>query len=203
MKNKILLAITMIIVITLLSSIGASFAQTETYPCETCPMTVGPDALAHLKVTDGNGTTHYVECIGCAMKLLRDYDTIHIQTYCDWYGPDFPITADISQHGAVTNVTPDTALILVGGGCTGNRVAYNQTAADNLLVNGYSQYTMTMMQQPLPANTNTTTFTAKALTFASPIEEPEGQNVIALALVAVVGIVVIAASVVAYKKMKK
>jgi len=201
MKRKILPAIAVVTVITLLGSIGIAFSQNETYPCETCPMTVGPDALAHLKVTDGNGTTHYVECIGCALKLLKTYDTIHIETYCDWYGPDYPITADISQHGAISNINPLTALLLVGGGCTGNRVAYNQSAADALLANGFSQYTM--MQQPLPTNTNVTTIAKRALTFA-PIDtttETPQSPLVPILLVAV-AVAVIGLSIVAYKKIK-
>lgn len=203
MKNKVLPAIAMVAMITVLSSVGIALAQGESYTCETCPMTVGPDALAHLKVTDGNGATHYVECIGCALKLLKTYDTIHIETYCDWYGPDYPITADISQHGAVSNINPESALLLVGGGCTGNRVAYNQTAADELLANGFSQYTMMMMKQALPANTNVTTITKRALTFApteTTTETPQSP-VIPIVLVVVAAAIVIG-SIVAYKKLK-
>ncbi len=205
MKKKDLSLIALIAMLTVLGSIGTVFAQEESYPCETCPMTVGPDALDHLKVTDGNGTSHYVECIGCALKLLKTYDTIHIETYCDWYGPDYKVTADISQHGAVTSVNPEGALLLVGGGCTGNRVAYNQTAADALLANGYSEYTMMMMKQPLPANTNTTTITKRALTFAPTTETTTETPQLPLVpiLVAVVAVAVVGLSIVAYKKIKR
>jgi hypothetical protein len=207
MKKMLLV---LILIATLTCSIGISnlaIAQmqsdTETYDCETCPMTVGADAQDHLKVFDGNGTRHWVECIGCALKLLKTCDTLHIETYCDWYGPNYTVTIDISEHGKVTTVTPDTALLLIGGGCTGNRVAYNQTAADSLLANGYSQYTMTMMQQTLPANTNTTSFPAKALTFTiADTAQPSSQPLM-LALIAVVGIAVIAGSLIAFKKLKK
>jgi hypothetical protein len=202
MKRKNMLSVASVILIAVLGSIGIATAQNESYPCETCPMTVGPDALEHLKVTDGNGTRHYVECIGCALKLLKTYDTIHIETYCDWYGPDYPIIIDISQHGAVTTVNPSAALTLVGGGCTGNRMAYNQTAADALLVNGFSQYTMMMMQQPLPANTNVTTIDKRALAFAltDTIEPPQSPLIPILLVVA--AIVVVGVSIVAYKKIK-
>ncbi len=203
MRKKNLSVIVATLVITL-SLVGTAFAQTESYPCETCPMTVGPDALDHLKVTDASGTRHYVECMGCALKLLKTFDTIHIETYCDWYGPEYKITADISQNGAVTTVNPESALLLVGGGCTGNRVAYNQTAADALLANGFSEYTMMMMKQPLPANTNVTTVSKRALTFAAAettTVPPESPFVpIALGIVAVV---VVIASIVAYKKLKR
>ena len=181
--------------------VGRSLAQTQT--CETCPMEVGADAQQHFAVYDGDGTKHWVECIGCSLKLLKTYDTIRIETYCDWYGPDYPVVAEISQQGAVTTVNPSTAVILMGGGCTANRVAYNQTAADELLANGYSAYTMMMMQQALPANTNVTTIQKRALTFAATSEEAAPQSYLLPAVIAVVGIVVIAGAIVAYKKVKR
>jgi len=181
--------------------IGQSLAQTQT--CETCPMQVGADAQQHFAVYDGNGTRHWVECVGCALKLLKTYDTIRIETYCDWYGPAYPVVAEISQNGGVTTVDPSTAVILMGGGCTANRVAYNQTAADELLANGYSEYTMMMMQQALPANTNVTTIQKRALTFAATSEQVAPQSYLLPAVIAVVGIVVIAGAIVAYKKAKR
>jgi len=168
-------------------------------------MEVGADAQEHFVVYDGNGTRHWVECIGCALKLLKTYDTVRIETYCDWYGPEYPVVADISQHGAVAIVNPSNTLILLGGGCTANRVAYNQTAADELLANGYSEFTMMMMQQALPTNTNVTTIPARALTFAAttPGEVTEPQSYLLPVLIAIVGIFVIAGAIVAYKKLKR
>ena len=180
--------------------IGQSLAQTQT--CETCPMQVGLDAQQHFVVYDGDGTRHWVECIGCALKLLKTYDTIRIETYCDWYGPDYPVVAEISQHGAVSTVNPSSAFILMGGGCTANRVAYNQTAADELLANGYSEYTM-MMQQALPPSTNVTTIQNRALTFAATSEETTPQSYLLPAVIAVAGIVVIAGAIIAYKRLKR
>jgi hypothetical protein len=167
-------------------------------------MEVGADAQEHFKVYDGNGTRHWVECIGCALKLLKTYDTLRIETYCDWYGPDYPITADISGHGSVSNINPETALLLAGGGCTGNRVAYNQTAADALLANGFSQHTMMMMQQPLPANTNVTTIAKRALTFVPTDTTTENpQSPLIPILLGVVAAAVVVVSIVAYKKIKR
>ncbi len=183
--------------------IGQSIAQTQT--CETCPMEVGAEAQEHFKVYDGNGTRHWVECIGCALKLLKTYDAVRIETYCDWYGPDYPIVADISQNGAVATVNPSTALILLGGGCTANRVAWNQTATDALLASGYSEYTMKMMQQALPFNTNVTTIPARALTFAASTTSDDAglPSYTIPVLIAVVGIVVIVGAVLGYKKLKR
>lgn len=206
MKKSIYVAILVIIALAIFGFVGTSFGQMQDgeTECESCPMTVGAEAKEHLKVTDGNGTIHYVCCIGCALKMLKTYDTIHIETYCDWYGPDYPIVADISQHGNVTSVEPSTALLLMGGGCTGNRVAYNQTAADALLANGFSEYTMKMMQQALPANTNVTTIPKRALTFAqsTPTETPPSSPLVPI-LLAVVGIILVAGAIIAYKRLKR
>jgi hypothetical protein len=204
MNKKMLISIPVIFLITF-SLIDVSFATDLNggITCETCPMTVGNDALNHLMVTDGNGTRHYVECIGCAFKLLKTYDTIKIVTFCDWYGPNYTITADISEHGAKAAVNPSTALILIGGGCTGNRVAYNQTAADQLIANGFSNYTMMMMHQALPSNTNTTTLVAKANTFAVGTTESPAFSPTTPIVLAVAGIAVIVVAFVAFKKLKK
>jgi len=60
-----------------------------------------------------------------------------------------------------------------------------------------------MMQQTLPANTNVTTVSAKAMTFAASSIDETPQNYLAPAIVAVVGVAVIVVAAVAYKKMKK
>lgn len=205
MTNKSLVVVLSLTALILLSSAGLLLvqAQAENRQCETCPMTVDAEAQEHFKVYDGDGNRHWVECTGCTFKLLKTYDSLHVETFCDWYGPEYPITIDISQHGAVATVNPPTVLLLVGGGCTGNRIAYNQTAADELLSKGFSSYTMHMMQQILPANTNVTTVSAKAMTFAASSIDETPQNYLAPAIVAVVGVAVIVVAAVAYKKMKK
>ena len=204
MKKYLWAAILMVVALSVLSLPPILVVQAQDdVTCESCPMTVTAEAKEHLKVTDGSGAIHYVCCIGCALKTLKTYDTLHIETFCDYYGPDYAITADISQHGNVSVVNPSTALLLMGGGCTGNRVAYNQTAADALLADGFSEYTMLMMQQPLPANTNITTIPKRALTFAIINGEPVApQSYLLPAIIAVVGLVIIAGAIVAYKKLR-
>ena len=202
--NRLGIIILFIIALGFLGSIESVFTAMQTQSditCETCPMTVGTEAQEHLMVYDGSGTRHYVECIGCALKLLKTYDTLQIQTYCDWYGPQYTVTANISQQGAVATVSPTTALILSGGGCTGNRVAYNQTAAEALLVHGFSEYTMTMMKQSLPANTNTTRIAERAQTYAQSQGTAEPFPLVPL-LLAVIGVGVAAGSFVAYKRLR-
>jgi hypothetical protein len=208
MKKKWFLALFLVSILSILALSSGFFVQTRaeesTENCETCPMMVNAEAQDHLKVYDGEGTIHYVECIGCALKLLKTFDTLHIVTYCDWYGPEYTITIDISGSGANTIVDPPTATTLIGGGCTGNRVAYNETAAEALLANGFSHYTMAMMQQALPANTNVTSVSARALTFVGNQEEtPAPQSPLIWVLLGVVAIAVVAGSIIAFKKLKK
>ena len=203
MKAALVLT-TLVFVLSLFTFLGSVVALDEQYSCETCPMIVDSEALDHFNVTDENGNRHYVECIGCALKLLQDHDIINIVTYCDWYGPDYVITINITNHGSETIVNPSTAVTLVGGGCTGNRIAYNQTAADNLLANGYSNYTMKLMQQALPTNTNITTVSSRALKFAANQEaDLSGQNWFVIGLLVSIGLIVVVASVVAYRKFGK
>jgi hypothetical protein len=207
MKGKIsciaLLAVALIIFSSIITVSAQMQMQVGTQNCETCTMTVGADALDHLKVYDENGTRHYVECIGCALKLLKTCTSLHIETYCDWYGPNYPIVISIAEHGEVTAVSPTTATTLVGGGCTGNRVAYNQTAVDALIANGFSQYTMMMMKQNLPANTNVTSISTRALAFAQNSSPPTPTtSPLLIAGLAVAVVAVIVGSFLAYKKLK-
>ena len=173
-----------------------------TLQCEVCGMDVTAESQARYMVTDGNGNVHYVECFMCAMQLINDYETLHIATYCDWYGPNYPITIDTSNFGQTVSVSPSTAIYLRGGSCVTARAAYNQTAADNLLTNGFSQNTSPEQQYALPSTTQVklvndaiSTWYAKADTTAAPTS-------LMLGLALVVGVVIIVGSVFAFKKLK-
>jgi hypothetical protein len=122
------------------SAIPGQAPQVPDQVCEPCEMTVTADDQWHFKVTDGTGQIHYVECFMCALNLIDNYDTLHIETFCDWYGPNYPITIDSTGRGAQVVIDPPGAMYLYTGACAGNRVAYNQTAADALKTD-YSQYT--------------------------------------------------------------
>ena len=122
----------------------ATPVTTEIY-CETCGMVVTADDEMHFKITDGLNQTRKVECIMCALNLIKFAETLHIETFCDWYGPDYKITIDSTGFGAQVTVNPDTAMYLYTGDCENNRIAYNQIAADNLKT-GYSQYTSLLQQ---------------------------------------------------------
>jgi hypothetical protein len=119
-------------------------AATEIF-CETCGMVVTADDELHFKITDGQNQTRKVECIMCALNLIKFAETLHIETFCDWYGHNCKITIDSTEYGAQVIVNPDTTMYLYVGDCENNRIAYNQTAADNLKT-GYSQYTSLLQQ---------------------------------------------------------
>ena len=187
-------------------SVGMSMPSpgNDTKPCETCPMQVTPEEMTHFKVTDGNGTVHNIDCFTCAMKLISKYAQLHIESYCDCYGPDYKITVDVKQNGKVVTVNPQTAIYLTGGGCTGNRVAYNQTAADTLISKGYTKYTILMQQQALPAKTNATSISAAAMTYLLASTTAQNPQVsLLLPVVAVVSLAIVAVVLIAYKKLFK
>ena len=136
------------------------YKQTSETHCEACGMLVTPEIKQHIVIVDGSGESHYACCQACMLRLLdpnKGYSTLHIETYCDYYGPEYKITIDSTQNGNNTVTTPDTAVILLGGkvvaSCANNRIAYNKTASDRLISDGYSAYTMSWQRNPLPQGT--------------------------------------------------
>jgi hypothetical protein len=175
----------------------------STKHCEACGMDVTPADQSKYNTVDGNGTEHYAECFMCALRLLNKFEKINITTYCDWYGPNYPITVQSYQYGKEVIVAPSTAMFLNGGSCVTNRVAYNQTAADGLLANGFSVInTLPEQQYVLPENTNATLVKDAATSFAKS-NSADSQTLSLLAIATVGGVLLVIVAVVAYKKMKK
>ncbi len=169
-------------------------------------MDVTAESQARYKITDGNGNVHYVECFMCALQLVNDYETLHIETYCDWNGPNSPVVIDTSNYGATVTVSPSTAMYLRGGSCVTARAAYDQAAADALLANGFSQYTSPEQLYALPATTTVQTVKDAIATIAQTSVSKDvqnTQNTTFLSIVVVVGVVVIASAVLAFKKLKR
>jgi hypothetical protein len=176
--------------------------EKTTQSCEVCGMDVTPESQARYKITDGTGNVHYAECFMCAMQLINDYETLHIQTYCDWYGPSYPIKVDTSKYGATVNVSPSTAMFLRGGSCVTARAAYNQTAADNLLTNGFSQNTSLEQHYALPSTTQVKLVNDAISTWYAQADTTATPTSLMLILALVVGVVIIIGSVFAFKKLK-
>jgi hypothetical protein len=174
-----------------------------TLKCEVCGMDVTPESQARYKITDGTGNVHYIECYMCALQLINDYETLHIATYCDWYGSNYPITVDTSNYGATVNVSPSTAMFLRGGSCVTARAAYNQTASDNLLSSGYSQYTSPEQRYELPSTTQVKLVNAAISTWYAQADKTAVPTSLTFALVLILGVVIIAGSIVAYKKLRR
>jgi hypothetical protein len=153
-------------------------------------MAVTADDQYHFKVTDGTGKNHNVECFMCALNLIKWYDTLHIETFCDWYGPDCPITIDSTGFGNDITINPSTATYLYAGECDSNRIAYNQTAAD-FLKEGHSEYTSLFQQ-------NEWQETPKIITVAEAIgvynknsvQENASPIVVPMIITAVIGLTV-------------
>jgi hypothetical protein len=171
-----------------------------TQTCEACGMEVAADAQTKYLITDGNGTAHYAECYMCALNLINKFDQLTINSYCDWYGPNYTVTVQSSQFGKDVNVTPPTAMFLNGGSCVINRVAYNQTAADALLANGFSRYTLPEQHYDMPNGTNVTTLTQAAITLAKNTSNPTLTVPIIIGVFA--GAAIIGLSILSYKKLK-
>ena len=136
------------------------YRQASETRCEACGMLVTSEIKQHIDIVDGSGASHYACCQGCMLRLLdqkKGSSTLHIETYCDYYGPEYKITIDCTQNGNNTVTTPNTAVILLGGkvvaSCANNRIAYNKTASDRLISDGYSAYTMSWQKNPLPQGT--------------------------------------------------
>jgi hypothetical protein len=131
------------------------FAQTGTQQCEKCGMTVDAMGQARFKIYDANGTRHYACCPICALKLVKTYGELNITSFCDLNGPAYPITLAAKSNGSVATISPTTALIIMGGSCTKNRIVYNSAAADVLLSslhNGTSQYLSPMTNDTVLPN---------------------------------------------------
>jgi hypothetical protein len=171
--------------------------------CEACGMEVSPEAQQKYAITDASGNLHYAECYMCALNLLKNYDQLKISTYCDWFGPNYPITVQSSNYGKNVTVSPTNAVFLNGGSCVINRAAYNQTAADLLLTNGYSNNTLEMQRFALPSSTQVSTVVQAAITFSENKATQKSQSIpYPLIIACVAGIAIIGASVAAYIKIK-
>jgi hypothetical protein len=138
----------------------------------------------------------------CAMQLINDYETLHIETYCDWYGPNYPININTSNRGATVTVDPSTAIFLRGGSCVTARAAYNQTAADNLLANGFSKYTSPEQLYALPSTTQVKLVNEAISTWYAQADTTTAPTYLTFVLVLVVGAAIIVGSIVAYKKLR-
>jgi hypothetical protein len=171
--------------------------------CEACGMNVTADSQARYRLTDGTGKVHYVECFMCAMQLINDYESLKIQTYCDWYGPNYPITINTSNYGKTVSISPATAIYLRGGSCVTARAAYNQTAADNLFSNGFSQYTSPEQHYALPSNSQVKLVNEAISTWYAQADTTAAPTSLIFLLFVIVGIVVIVGSIIAYKKLKR
>jgi hypothetical protein len=166
-------------------------------------MDVTSESQARYRVTDGSGNIHYVECFMCALQVLNDYETVHISTYCDWYGPNYPITIDSTNFGQTLTVSPSSSFYLRGGSCVTARAAYNQTAADNLIANGYSQYTSPEQLYALPSNTQVKLVTSAIQEWYAQPTTTDNPTSLVLVLVAVAGIAVVVGALLAYRKLRR
>jgi hypothetical protein len=186
---------------TPVAPVGQQPTATADQVCEACGMTVTADDQWHFKITDGSGQVHYAECFMCALNLVKHYDTLHIETFCDWYGPTYPITIDSTGFGAQVVVNPTTALYLYTGSCGNNRVAYNQAAAD-FLKNSYSQYTSVFQQHDWQSVPTIATVTEGVNMYNVMSAQETAKPIMIPILIAAVVIAVVAIGVFAFFKLR-
>ena len=144
-KHQTKIIVNIMIISSLLFSVfaGLTYGQSETKPCESCGMTVDATGQARFKITDAANNPHVACCPVCALKLVKTFGELKITSFCDYNGPSYPITINAKQSGSVLTINPQSALIILGGGCTKNRLVYNAAAAVALLAppnNGSSQW---------------------------------------------------------------
>jgi archaellum component FlaF (FlaF/FlaG flagellin family) len=97
---------------------------------------------------------------------------LNITSYCDYYGPSYPIKISIKAYGSEVQVIPSTTLIINGGGCAKNRIVYNSSAADALLAlpnNGTSKYLSPLSNSTVLANATRMSASQAALQFGGGI----------------------------------
>jgi len=179
-------------------------SQLLTQQCEACGMEVPADAQLKYVITDETGKNHYAECFMCALNLCKNNNQLNITTYCDWYGSNYVIAVQSSNFGKDVIVNPSAALFLNGGSCVINRVAYNQTAADMLQANSFSNNTLVEQRYALPLSTKVSTVELATVTFSQnkAILNPSAIP-FTLIIGVVAGVAIIVLTVVAYYKFTK
>ena len=123
--------------------------------CDACGMSLDSTGVARYTIIDSNGISHLACCPICALKLQRSLGDINITSFCDYYGPSYPITIISKNNGTDVTVNPPDALVINAGGCTKNRLVYNSTASDALLAppnNGTSKWLSPMSNSSANAN---------------------------------------------------
>ena len=151
--------------------------------CEQCGMTVDVNGQGRFKIFDATGSLHIACCPICALKLQRTYGDLNITSFCDYYGPNYPITIIAKNNGTDVTVNPSEALIIAAGSCTKNRIVYNSSAADALLAppnNGTSKWLSALTNDTVASNANRQGIVQAALIngvgLPSPTPSPPPQS---------------------------
>jgi hypothetical protein len=206
-----------VIIVILVFAVGVGSYTYSIYSvkrCAACGVEITSEMDEHFVVVDGEGNRIHVCSIICAFRLLdpaKGWDELHIDTFCDYYGPDYKIRIDAYDHGKKITFTPNTTRIIMGGKARQvelTRVAYNETAAKGLLEEGYSEHTMSYQQCSVTEGS----LSAEPPTVAPPnkigakIPTKLGlaaQWPVVVSVIIVVGVAILVLVLVAYKKLFK
>src|SRR3990172_9763888 len=132
-RTRIIVNIFIISALLISGSATLTYGQMDTKPCDQCGMAVDSTGQARFRITDPSGGQHIACCPVCALKMVKTYGELTITSFCDYNGPNYPITINAKQNGSALTVNPQNAVIILGGGCAKNRLVFNAAAADALV----------------------------------------------------------------------
>ena len=84
--------------------------------CDKCSMDIDAIGQARFNITDTSGGQYVACCPGCALMLQRTLGDLNITSFCDYYGPSYPINIIAKNNGTDVTVNPPSALIIIAGG---------------------------------------------------------------------------------------
>ena len=111
--------------------------------CDKCSMTMDVIGQARFNITDASGGQYVACCPGCALMLQRTLGDLNITSFCDYYGPNYPIKIIARNNGTDVTVSPPVPCLYCWRKLHKNRLVYDSSAADALLAppnNGTSQW---------------------------------------------------------------
>lgn len=144
MKNIVVPAVFIIIALVLVGVSGYYYNEYYGKPrCEACGMIITSEMSMNYVITDTTTSQRvWACCSGCSLRVVAAHANVHIDALDSWYGTALPTIQIDIVNKSVTNVSPNSTLILLGskisGGCVSNRIAFNQTTAQLLVQNGYN-----------------------------------------------------------------
>ena len=104
----------------MLSSMVLLTTTAQTPPpvtCDSCGMSLDTMGIARYIIVDPSGHQYHSCCPMCAFKLIKTAGgEANITSFCDYYGPNYPITINAKMNGSKVTINPQSAIVIAGGG---------------------------------------------------------------------------------------